>query len=89
MHRNWGPFFFVDMHVSGCASSRPIFGLEKVCHFHHRQVVGFPQDEKALLEGRPIPYRAESKKKSSMPTLAVINLNDWGERIDAKDENVG
>lgn len=76
MHRNWGPFFVVDMHVSGCASSRPISGLEKVCHFHHRQVVGFPRDEKALLEGRLIPYRAESKMKSSMLTPAVINVDD-------------
>lgn len=88
MHHNWDPFFFADMHVSGYASSRLIFGLEKVCHFHHRQVVGFPRDEKAPLEERPTPYRAESKTKASMLTLAVINLDDWSEKIDAKDENV-
>lgn len=87
MHRNWDPFFFVDMLALDCASSELISGPETVYHFHHHLAVSFPQDEKARLEVKPIPCRAENKMKTLMQTLAVINRGDCGERTDAKEEN--
>jgi len=87
MRRNLGPFVFVDMLASGCASSEPTSEPETGYHFHRRLVVGFPQGEKARLEERPTPCLEENKMKTSMLTLAVTSPGGRGVRIDARGEN--